>query len=134
MSPAGDFDGDGVRDILAVSLRDDGPRDYNQAGFWRDNFHTPVACPELDRFDAGAVYVFAKGETGRVQERPKFIMHGLERSRLIDSVLGGVDMNGDGLDDFIYGSVRMQTGPVVPLLSTAGALGLSTVGLRRGQL
>ena len=94
-----------------MAHREDGPRNYGAAGFWADNHHVVTACPDIDRADTGAVYVFSKKDDPDtlVNARPSFIMHGVEDRRLMDAVQGDMDINGDGLSDFVFGALRYRS-------------------------
>ena len=96
VSPAGDFDGDGIDDYAVVARYEDKPNTFGSA------FNHTGDCPSGTKNDVGAVYVF-RGATGALATEPSFVIYGPQVSQRIDTLDGGGDMNGDGLGDLLFG-------------------------------
>lgn len=94
VSPAGDFNGDGIDDLWVSAYREDKPNTFN------NNYYEPISCPE-SRNDAGAMLLYPGGPEG--PQQPSHIVYGLQRNDLLYAISGPLDVNGDGLDDVIFG-------------------------------
>ncbi|MCA9608126.1 MAG: FG-GAP repeat protein [Myxococcales bacterium] len=93
---AGDFDGDGVPDLLALARNEDLPDPLPPT--W-----TPVGACAGTRNDPGTLYVFRGRVDGTVEAQPMLVYFGPFAGQRFEDVLGAVDVNGDGLDDVVVG-------------------------------
>lgn len=98
VADAGDFNRDGFADVAVISRYEEPPNAFTEPFLGGD------ACPG-PRNNAGAVYVFLGDESG-LGETPGFVYFGPEAEGRIESVAGGFDFNGDGLDDLLVGSTQ----------------------------
>lgn len=96
VGPAGDFDGDGNQDFAIVAQNEERPTNL-------DGYGLAGACGARVG-DTGAVFIFRGGFGQDIV--PDFIYFGQRRSQLLQTYAGDVDINGDGLSDFIVGSVN----------------------------
>ncbi|MCB9595343.1 MAG: FG-GAP repeat protein [Sandaracinaceae bacterium] len=110
---AGDFDGDSIPDLLVLSRNEDIP-DTLAPETW-----TPVgACARRD--NPGTVYVFRGQADGTVADEPMLLYHGPFANQRNEDVIGGLDVNGDGLDDLVVGGREWDPGGV----TNAGGVGV----------
>lgn len=98
VAPAGDFDGDGVRDLAVLAQAED-------LGTLSSTIYDVGAGCDA-RTNAGAVFVFRGVADGTLESEPAFVIFGPEANQLLDAVAGDVDVNGDGMDDLIIGGYR----------------------------
>lgn len=105
VSPAGDFDGDGVLDFAVVSRFED------QATNPGADYVLEGSCQGA-RTDVGAVYVFRGSASGTPSSEPAFIYYGPTVGDGLREVDGGFDYNGDGRDDLIVGSLDLDRGAI----------------------
>lgn len=98
VSSAGDFNNDGIPDLAVVAITEDRPANYNASQYATNT------CSGPSRGDSGAVYIFLGTAQNLFESDPAFIVHGREVSDQIRAVAGGMDINGDGFDDVVYGS------------------------------
>ena len=127
VAPAGDFDGDGLQDLAVVARYEDVPGNFNDTRF--DN----TGCSEKARTDSGAVYVFRGTRGGMPAIEPAFILYGPQASYRIDTLDGGMDVNGDGKSDLVIGSYDwrnsggVRSGGFLIVLGRAGTQGKTKV-------
>jgi len=95
MTPAGDFDGDGVDDFAVVARYDDPPTEPAEG-----TIHVG-SCPTERVFNTGAVYVFQGTPGGLPASQPAFVYYGPGGE--LRSVAAGTDLDGDGYDDLLVG-------------------------------
>ena len=99
VSAAGDFDGDGTADF-AISARDEEPpANFNNAALWA----VDGACPARAS-NHGAIYVYQGVAGGVPSARPSWVYFGPGQNTNQNEI-GAADINGDGLDDLIIGSL-----------------------------
>jgi hypothetical protein len=95
----GDFNGDGLPDLLVAARLDEVP-----IGGFNGDYANPDDCD--DRIgDVGAVYVFLGRSDGLFDSRPGFVWFGPSSDDEVLQVAGGADVDGDGYDDFVAGSM-----------------------------
>ena len=119
---AGDFDGDGIEDLVVAGRLDDRPATYgslqtdSMSGqtYYENGTYARNTCEDLPssrRGDTGALYIFLGRDDGSLfTDQPKFIFHGPERSGQIRRVAGVGDVNRDGRDDVVFGSEFLDDG------------------------
>lgn len=93
---AGDFDGDGEEDLVALMPYESRPSTFT------GSFANPTECPG-SLSSAGAAWIFA-GTGAGLDPVPAFVFYGLTASDRLETVAGGFDHDGDGLDDLVFGS------------------------------
>ncbi len=97
---AGDFDGDGWTDLGVLAEADEVPGTLDAA-----LFADPEACGgEFPGSSSGALYLFG-GSAGGVAPAPAFAWFGNDDGDGLMALGGGADLNGDGYDDLVVGSV-----------------------------
>lgn len=91
-----DIDGDGWDDLAVVAEADSKPTNY-----------TTDVVNRLDcggsRGSAGLVAIFKGGRDG-ISDEPTWVAHGPVAGGLVRQIEGGLDVNGDGYEDFVVGS------------------------------
>lgn len=102
VAPAGDFDGDGVRDLAVVAQ-------YGDLTSLSADRYVAGDCSG-SRTNSGAAFVFRGKADGTVASEPSFVIFGPETSQLMDSVAGDIDVDGDGRADLILGGYRWDAG------------------------
>lgn len=112
----GDVDGDGISDLGVLSGLEELPG-INAFG---EGLFNDGAC-EFGSSNVGALYIFRGTNDGAPQAEPAFIVYGLKAGARLDSVLGGIDINGDGRDDIIAGNPSYDV-PAEPELDENGEL------------
>jgi hypothetical protein len=112
----GDVDGDGFADLGVLS----GIEELPGINAFGDGLFNDGAC-EFGSPNVGALYIFRGTSDGAPQAEPAFIVYGLKAGSRLDSVLGGVDVNGDGRDDIIAGNPTYDV-PAEPELNEDGEL------------
>lgn len=103
VSRAGDFNGDGVADFAVVARSEDRPATYSA------NLAPDGMCAGT-RNDAGAVYVYLGKSNGLPSATPAFVYFGPQGGQVIETVAGGLDVNKDGRDDLLVGSLSWDSG------------------------
>lgn len=98
----GDGDGDGRLD-LAVAARSD-----SRPSAFVGSFVNPTACPGL-RSSAGAVRVFRGGAAG-LSPVPSTLWFGPVASGYVPTLVGGLDHDGDGREDWLAASTTWGAG------------------------
>ena len=93
---AGDFDGDGFNDLLVAARQDDSPNSYASL------FLDPEGCAGGGN-NTGFVSVYRGRADGTFDTEPAFLFQGPQATEGIRSLKGNLDINGDGLRDFIAG-------------------------------
>lgn len=92
---AGDFDGDGHADLAILARYDDQP-----------NSKTPYSHDGTcggSRSNPGSVMIF-RGSSGALPDsEPDFIWYGLQNGQSLRYLAAGLDVNGDGYQDFVAG-------------------------------
>jgi hypothetical protein len=96
----GDFDGDGLEDILVVSRHED---KRSNTSYSSSNYNLEMGCPDRSSNNAGAVYVFS-GTQNLTSINPSFIIYGIQANQTIRTVAGDFDYNGDSFSDIVFGS------------------------------
>ncbi len=103
VAAAGDFDGDGVGDLAVLSRGEDLPETLAPETF------APVGtCARRD--NPGVLYVFRGRADGTVEPEPMLLYYGPIANQRIEDLLGGVDVNGDMLDDIVVGGREWDVG------------------------
>jgi hypothetical protein len=97
VSAAGDFDGDGLPDLAVLARSEDIPTTLDPA-----LYDVGPGCERRD--NTGAVYVFRGRSDGTFDPGPAFVYFGPEANQRIERILGGLDVDGDGLDDLVAGA------------------------------
>ncbi|MEY3012128.1 MAG: hypothetical protein RIT45_863 [Pseudomonadota bacterium] len=110
---AGDTDGDGVPDVAVLARAEDRPGNFSST------YSVAKACGG-SRSNVGAVYVFRGTKTASVQPTPSLVAYGPQVSQYGDTVLGDLDVDGDGKKDLVLGGVSWDA----PSRSNAGGWGL----------
>ncbi|MFK7987357.1 MAG: FG-GAP-like repeat-containing protein [Sandaracinaceae bacterium] len=98
VAAAGDVDGDGREDLAVIAHSEDVPRD----GFDDTVYEVGPGC-DAQRDNPAAVYIFRGRGDGTVEPTPAYRFHGPEANARMEALAGGIDVNGDGLDDIIVG-------------------------------
>ena len=108
VSRAGDFDGDGIDDFAVLARYED--KSAN-SGYDVAEYEVEATCPAGAQNNTGAVFIF-RGRTGPLpNSEPAFAIYGPDANDTIESVIGGFDYDGDGVDDIAFSGVSWdQTG------------------------
>jgi hypothetical protein len=105
MMPAGDFNGDGNPDYAVLASGANRPNITDT-----ENFLVADDCSSNP--GRGVVHIFLGTASGSPAERPAFMLVGPETGRgRISHILGGVDTDGDDLDDVIVSSQDWRNTP-----------------------
>lgn len=99
VSPAGDFNGDGLPDFAVLARYDDRPSSFSSTVY-----ANPSDCPG-NVSNTGAVAIFLGSGTGLPETSPAFLWYGPESGDTVRNLDGGFDYNGDGFDDLIVGGM-----------------------------
>jgi hypothetical protein len=97
VSAAGDFDGDGLPDLAVLARSEDIPTTLDPA-----LYEVGPGCERRD--NTGAIYVFRGRSDGSFDAGPAFVYFGPEANQRIERILGGLDLDGDGLSDLVAGA------------------------------
>jgi hypothetical protein len=98
-APAGDFDGDGVGDFAIAARDEEPPANFNNAALWA----VDGVCPARAS-NHGAIYIYRGVAGGVPAARPSYVYFG-PANNTQQSEIGAADVNGDGRDDLIIGSL-----------------------------
>ncbi|MGE0790882.1 MAG: FG-GAP-like repeat-containing protein [Sandaracinaceae bacterium] len=93
---AGDFDGDGRTDLAVLARSEDSPS--MPRAEWTEG------CGS--RTDPGTVFVFRGNGDGTFADEPSFLYFGPYAGQRVETLDAGFDVNGDGLDDIVVGSLE----------------------------
>ncbi len=96
VASAGDFDGDSIPDLVLLSRHDDLPSSLDTTVYAPIGRCTPRQNP-------GTIYVFRGRSDGSIEPEPMLQYWGPFANQRITEVMGGIDVNGDGLDDVVVG-------------------------------
>ncbi|MSQ81515.1 MAG: hypothetical protein EXR77_01165 [Myxococcales bacterium] len=135
IASAGDFDGDGKADFAVVARNEDVPTTFSASYVALPASVSCIADPAKPKSfkasnDIGAVFVFSGADAA--QKNPRWVTYGVQASQSLDTVAGGFDFNGDGLDDLLAGSLAAdQVGRINcgAALLTYGRKPSSTAGI-----
>ncbi len=95
---SGDFDGDGLTDLMALARYEDRP-----GSFSANTYNKDTKCTGGSRNNVAGVHIFA-GQKGQwPKAATSFVAYGPQKSQVADSIASGFDANGDGLDDLLLG-------------------------------
>lgn len=111
VADAGDFDGDGIRDVAVLSMLEDLPASLGEP------YGVQGTCA-FDTSNVGAAYVFRGTKFGSPVLEPSFVFYGPQAGQRLEALAGGVDVDGDGFDDLVVGSYRVDR----PEVDNAGAV------------
>jgi hypothetical protein len=95
VADAGDFDGDGHRDIAILARYDDQPNNKNA-------YSHDGTCGGA-RSNTGAVLIFRGTGDALPDNTPDFVWYGPQNGQALRFLAAGLDINGDGTDDFVAG-------------------------------
>jgi hypothetical protein len=95
VADAGDFDGDGHRDMAILARYDDQPNNKNA-------YSHDGTCGGA-RNNAGAVLIFLGTGDALPDNTPDFVWYGPQVGQSLQKIAAGLDINGDGVDDFVAG-------------------------------
>ncbi len=124
MAAAGNFDGDGRPDLAMIARVEDVPATFSKAYVTATAAVSCLADPAKPgafkaASDTGAVYVFGGGTAAApLSSSPRWVIFGPQASQALDSVAGGFDYDGDGLEDLAIGSLAYDA----PGRANAGAV------------
>ncbi len=93
---AGDFDGDGREDLIALMPAESRPSSFGP------EFANPTDCAG-SLSSTGAAWIFP-GTAGGLGATPSFVFYGLTSGDRLEVVAGGLDHDGDGFDDVVLGT------------------------------
>jgi len=116
VASAGDFDGDGIGDLAVLSRGEDLPETLAP-----ETFASSGTCSRRD--NPGVLYVFRGQRDGTVEAEPMLLYYGPFANQRIEDVLGGVDVNGDMIDDIVVGGREWDIGGVSNVGGVAVILG-----------
>jgi hypothetical protein len=102
VSPAGDFDGDGIADLAIVGRYEDRPSSFSSA-----YAGTPSCAGSI--INSGAVAVFRGTASGLPESQPSFVWYGRESFDSTQRLAGGFDLDGDGYGDLLAGGTDWDT-------------------------
>ena len=97
LSSAGDFNQDGWADLVVVS------KDESKPSSFGSDYINPDECASGSLYSAGAAAIHL-GSSAGISEEPAFLVFGPLESDDIRTVIGDLDLNGDGWDDVVIGS------------------------------
>jgi hypothetical protein len=101
IAAAGDFTGDGLPDLAIVSQFE------HLSGFYGNTYDLDPNCPDtydVRIYNVGAVNLFPGEPGGGFAKNPSAVLFSGPVACGIVAVLGGLDINGDGVDDLVTSS------------------------------
>jgi hypothetical protein len=97
VAAAGDFNNDTFADLAIVADSDEQPGSFGSA------YANPDDCPN-SKTNQGSVFVFLGEEGGALSSQPAFVVYNSKQNAYMETLMGGLDVNGDGYDDLLAGS------------------------------
>ena len=94
----GDFDGDGFADVAVSARADERPTNFSAD----DVVDTSGCAPR--RNNSGAIYIFRGEAGGGLRAEPSFVIFGQNADDNLETIAGGIDIDGDDKDDLIIGA------------------------------
>ncbi len=126
VASAGDFDGDGLEDLVIVSRKDARPSSFDE-----DETANPDDCAG-SRTQAGAGYIYLGQPSGFGSlsgGEPDFAWYGPDAYGTVTEALGGFDRDGDGYGDLVVGSASWGEGGGFGIVYGRSASGSGTTVL-----